>query len=73
MVIYHGLNTKTAYVVQGDVVERVQVDGATTEGAGGAENVAVNGTAGYEGKDTALKSRKPASGYGNFLVPGTTA
>ena len=45
------------------------VDVAPTEGAGGAENVAVNETAGDEGKDTALKSRKPASRVWQFFSP----
>ncbi len=67
MVVSYGLDTKTAYVVQEDVVERVPVDGTTTKGAGGAENVAVNGTVGDEGKDTALTFKKPASRVWQFL------
>ena len=66
--------TKPTYVVQADAAERVAVDltgfeGTATEGVGGAEDAAETRTGGDEEKDTALKSRKPASRVWQFFSP----
>ena len=66
--------TKPTYVVQADAAERAAVDltgfeGTATEGAGGAEDAAETRPGGDEEKDTALKSRKPASRVWQFFSP----